>query len=1461
MNTICSELTENKKEYTETFNFLLSNFKDLILAPHSKKATILGILGYGSLAQGCKTFRTIEEVQTMLESLVSKTFEVFFTSQQEMEEWILYLPSHVKAIANVLRVLDNVVSVETLLDIEVIVIKLIKEYPKLPKQYHGFATEAFLKIIPYLNVKSIIFQGLLDTCSFPIITDSEETDSTEVVSTKSFLKFWKDVLRDPLVNEAALHATIEMIERLDFSVDLYEAVIDENNTVIQESLASSLTQAIKEEADSELGDSMVKTVKRPKRAKDHTLLANLVTIFNICPLEDKWLSTILRTLMIKSTDHPEVSGFYKLLSKVFRMATNYFQKNPDMFRVCSHFLIEVIDKSRGFEHELLLSFLHMVTNLPIDFAQTLLPYLSSPVQKIFKNKSQLDLVEQCLDSINKWTSAIGHDAMKEFFSSVLPSIKTFLDGDSFKLLEDSVKHKSSSKKKTIEITQDPQMERIQRGILLLIGQVSSDLHHLLLPSEEELSSFAMAWDSERKLDFALPFPDIECNIQLDNFLPRVITLCLNSTHRRTRVAACESLHMLVIYMIGKEASDPQKRFSNDKLYSKVFPVILKLAGDEDTVIGACLFDKLMLQIIHHITSRSKEHIPGEAIVLIDSILDALCNVEDKILRDTAKKMLYEYLKWSIKHQSISEDVKDNKSAKLLFTRMFSMWSHPDHKQRVAASSAFNSIYMIFRENNSLVEIYTLEMFVYVMRSLEMSHGEDCKEIEDSVDHLVKILAKKTDSFKKSQIKRRIPLVMEDSKGTLADLIKWLTPWFMKSETDARHKAMEVIACLSSDVKKDTEKSAADLQNFVNDDSSFSYEKFLARIEVSMWLCDHSLFQRSELKLDIKPFMKSIDNVDLQKLTPKEEASLSSRIGAISARYISWLIGKKQLENTDLQLIRLALFKPSKIGVDARNQIKFRNLMKPLMSKLPQDFLADTFRKFYEQVWEDFTGSNFLASSLEMFQGVNFSKTYLEDKEPFIHQINNFEAQVLTNIGSNEMFCHEIIEIGCYFQSGELKILLKHPDIVKTCENTIFQECLKQKYEDLKPSLPIPMLARFMRFLATKQSTLDTNLVKSWFEKVIQDWPSVIRNAKPKLCIYLCKYLVAVSATSCYNNLRNWYLQLMNSVKDIKTMVIICDVLLAFSKNDNDIEEPLENMLMGLPLRSDEVKNGSDLRNYLSIFIKICSVLEITGSKAILTSLLKIFCREDNHPMKRYLHDALFKVKQKFPLFMIAFDFTLGEGKLNDEMKSKRICEGLILPLLEGSNNSLLLQLFPKVIKQILKSVFHGTEAQKIIGMKMVSQLYTRAAKDVVHGKGSSVTKEAFEYLKERGGLKGDYSGKEMSQALVKELKNARSDDPSQSVRSEAYNTMMSIFTCIQDQEKLYFNFLFKEEGRQKIWEKIVDCEAIWSFPIESDDLPEKRKEVVAIRSVEESHGMASSPRWFKSGKIFEIVARFGTYIF
>ena len=74
---------------------------------------------------------------------------------------------------------------------------------------------------------------------------------------------------------------------------------------------------------------------------------------------------------------------------------------------------------------------------------------------------------------------------------------------------------------------------------------------------------------------------------LDPFLPRVVELATKSSERRTKVAACEFLHSLVLFMLGRGTVQPgtqqSRQYSMVTLYEKTFPALLKLSVDVEEV--------------------------------------------------------------------------------------------------------------------------------------------------------------------------------------------------------------------------------------------------------------------------------------------------------------------------------------------------------------------------------------------------------------------------------------------------------------------------------------------------------------------------------------------------------------------------------------------------------------------------------------------------------------------------------------------------------------------------------------------------------------------------------------------------------------------------------------------------------------------------------------------------------------
>ena len=79
--------------------------------------------------------------------------------------------------------------------------------------------------------------------------------------------------------------------------------------------------------------------------------------------------------------------------------------------------------------------------------------------------------------------------------------------------------------------------------------------------------------------------DKDCAIFADSFLPRVVELATLSSDRQSKVAACEFLHSMVLYMLGRSTTAPggKQQQSMERLYKRIFPVILQLSCEVEQV--------------------------------------------------------------------------------------------------------------------------------------------------------------------------------------------------------------------------------------------------------------------------------------------------------------------------------------------------------------------------------------------------------------------------------------------------------------------------------------------------------------------------------------------------------------------------------------------------------------------------------------------------------------------------------------------------------------------------------------------------------------------------------------------------------------------------------------------------------------------------------------------------------------
>ncbi|CAG8572313.1 13750_t:CDS:10, partial [Acaulospora morrowiae] len=503
------------------------------------------------------------------------------------------------------------------------------------------------------------------------------------------------------------------------------------------------------------------------------------------------------------------------------------------------FLKEVCARLSQYKDDLLASCLRFVLSVPKELLH--IDDLISPICIVLKlGKNHQPLANIGLDAIEKIIDLKGPRDLSKWLGQILPFFNEYLLVKS-DMMDNSLKEiaqfrenaqKNRRALKSVEkarkqkireagliksaktIVGVGQLERnvglhdLQVRILRILGRlgglsksifediVNDDLAHVSsspskspgIKNKSSKSNNILAWDPERRLSFVIPYPDSRINILFDEFLPRIVELAESAPDRKTKVVACELLHSIMLFMIGKSAlkvrstKGPQESpFS--KTYRRIFPALLRLAIDSDQVPRK-LFQRLVSQMIHWFTNNAQYENP-ETIALLQCCLDAICDSWSS-LRDYGAECLNEFLLWSIKQSSEHQLEENPMNMKSLFKRLYDFSAHPDYAKRLGASLAVNHIYRVFREEEYLVNQFTFELLYWMLFNLRLSElDQDAtgtrQQAIAAVRHLKKIINVKHQLFLKETKNRRTFHGL--NRADLSSLVGWLFVETSRRESD------------------------------------------------------------------------------------------------------------------------------------------------------------------------------------------------------------------------------------------------------------------------------------------------------------------------------------------------------------------------------------------------------------------------------------------------------------------------------------------------------------------------------------------------------------------------------------------------------------------------------------------------------------------------------------------------------
>ncbi|XP_055968392.1 DNA-dependent protein kinase catalytic subunit [Sorex fumeus] len=578
---------------------------------------------------------------------------------------------------------------------------------------------------------------------------------------------------------------------------------------------------------------------QPVKPKDFSAFINLVEFCReILPEKHveffaPWVYSFAYELVLQSTRFPLVSGFYKLLSVAVRNTKKikYFEgvspksqkqssEDPEKsscFALFAKFGKEVSVKMKQYKDELLASCLTFVLTLPHDIIALDIRAYVPALQMAFKlGLSYTPLAEVGLNALEEWSLYICKSVIQPYYKDILPSLDGYLkistlSEDTQETLQapalaraaqkgfNKVVLKHLKRSKAVSSSEELSLQEIRLRVVKLLGSLGGQVNKNLLTAatSDEMMKKYMAWDREKKLSFAVPFLEMKPVIYLDTFLPRLTELALSASDRQTKVAACELLHSVVVFMLGKAAQMPENSQGPPplyRLYKRTFPVLLRLACDVDQVTRQ-LYEPLVMQLIHWFTNNKKFE-SQDTVALLETILEGIVDPVDSTLRDFCGRCIQEFLKWSIKQTTPQQQERSPVNTKSLFKRLYSLALHPNAYKRLGASLAFNNIYREFREEEALVEQFVFEALVIYMESLSLAHTDEkslgtVQQCCDAIDHLSRIIEKKHTSLNKAK-KRRCPRGFPPGEPLcLLNLVRWLLAQCGRPQTEFRHKSLEL----------------------------------------------------------------------------------------------------------------------------------------------------------------------------------------------------------------------------------------------------------------------------------------------------------------------------------------------------------------------------------------------------------------------------------------------------------------------------------------------------------------------------------------------------------------------------------------------------------------------------------------------------------------------------------------------
>lgn len=808
---ICAQLiVRNNPDDIPVLNFYWNYFVEVLESATSRPYQIrIAIRGYGLLAEPCRQLLPPADLHTLL-TLVMQRMENAAVGMNKIDkEQLEHFPDLVEALSQIMNHVSELTGTQ-ICTLQNIVVSLIRHFHYLSTAHHDLAVNSLMKCFFNLSrlgetvlddvLSKVVYQGVIWTCSHHLVLDARGDwdtyqDWKDHLTYESYLPLWKGLLSD-----------IDFCDydRPQIVRKIYEYFMQTLFRLVDKLDLSTRKRVFRDEAGNaeEYFFCDPNYDLEPVKKKDFHIFFNLVQFYRkilkdqpeASHLENftKWINQYFEIMIMKSFSHPLVSGFYRLIQLGLSICNKitYFKDRAEnnsrieqidpTFENVQSFIKATIATAQQTSGELQLSCLLMLFSTPNtmlkDLMQELIPVFITAFE-LGKTGTVMYIANSALSAMERYVNICKpnmKEIMTEFMEAILPHLDVYLQGLSLEATSSAtvelIKKKNVRAKRVVKVTESDLLQ-LQKRILLFIGKLEPD-HCLSLVLSDKPVTNLVKWGVTNTIALSLPSGDIRPTIFLDNLLPEICKIAVTATERQKKIAACEIVHSIILYLIG---SDNHK----GKIWSKLCEEMLLLGCDGDVAVRQ-MFEPLIKQVMHYM-SRTSQIFGGDdsVVILLERLMDGISHPIRAAVRDLSARALREFVTWSIRQLDPLQMAVSPASITLIIDqlKLFSLDSCQNKRQ--GAALAFNNLYRVLREENAMVSNYWLDLLhTFCMNFLMteefgMRHNiaTDLEQVTVSLDHVLRVLIAKKDEFNRETEGRIVPSVF--SGPLLIDAVKWL----------------------------------------------------------------------------------------------------------------------------------------------------------------------------------------------------------------------------------------------------------------------------------------------------------------------------------------------------------------------------------------------------------------------------------------------------------------------------------------------------------------------------------------------------------------------------------------------------------------------------------------------------------------------------------------------------------------